>query len=393
MGARMSADVFDWLIVGRSNGYGLSHDLAIIADAIAVTGSTVARAGPWKRSLLDFLLRKKRARRILHVERAFPLWFSAADENWLLPNQERFPRRHVGRLQRIDRVLAKTHHAEAVFSALSRHVDYLGFISDDRLDQAEAKNWSRFFHVAGGSTLKGTEDVLALWAAHPEWPELVLVQKAANAPETVPPNVRLISDFLADAELKRLQNNCGIHLCPSRAEGWGHIILEAMSVEALVLTTDAAPMNEHITAATGILCPRGAPSRAISVCATMSTGSPWRLRSSGHWRCLRPTRHDWAWQQASAFCRSAMSSGRGCRCCSAATRTSSSRATPAAKAGCRRWAEGHTAEAENDLNSPGAVAPDTLVKLGALTPSSRRSCDRRRRPVSRALMRAFPSYR
>jgi glycosyltransferase involved in cell wall biosynthesis len=270
----MSEDVLDWLIVGRSNGYGLSHDLAIIADAIAATGSTVALAGPWRRSPLDFLLRKKRARRILHVERAFPLWFSAGDENWLLPNQERFPQRHLGRLQRIDRVLAKTHHAETVFSALSRNVDYLGFTSNDRFDQAEVKNWSRFFHVAGGSTLKGTEDVLALWAAHPEWPELVLVQKAANAPEVVPPNVRLISEFLPDAELKRLQNNCGIHLCPSRAEGWGHTILEAMSVEALILTTDAAPMNEHVTTATGLLVAAGrSEPRHLGVCHYVDRGA------------------------------------------------------------------------------------------------------------------------
>src|SRR3954469_4881627 len=99
----MSKDVLDWLIVGRSNGYGLSHDLSIIADAIATTGSTVGRGRPGKRGLLDFLLRRKRAWRILHVERAFPLWFSAGEENWLLPNQERFPRRHLGRLRRIDR--------------------------------------------------------------------------------------------------------------------------------------------------------------------------------------------------------------------------------------------------------------------------------------------------
>jgi glycosyltransferase involved in cell wall biosynthesis len=270
----MSRDVVDWLIVGRSNKYGLTHDIAIIADAIAATGSTVARAGPRERGPLDFLLRKQRARRILHVERAFPLWFSAGDENWLLPNQERFPRRHLGRLRRIDRVLAKTHHAESVFSPLSRRVDYLGFTSDDRFDPAEARDWSRFFHMAGGSTLKGTEAVLALWAAHPEWPELVLVQKAANAPEAVPPNVRLISDFLADAELKRLQNNCGIHLCPSRAEGWGHNILEAMSVEALILTTDAAPMNEHVTISTGILVPaaRSEP-RHLGVCHYVDRGA------------------------------------------------------------------------------------------------------------------------
>jgi hypothetical protein len=270
----MSGDVVDWLLVGRSNNYGLTHDLAIIADAIAATGSTVARAEPWERGALDFLLRKRRARRILHVERAFPPWFSAGDENWLLPNQERFPRRHLGRLRRIDRVLAKTHHAEAVFSPLSRRVDYLGFTSDDRFDPVEAKNWSRFFHVAGGSTLKGTEDVLALWAAHPEWPELVLVQKAANAPQVVPSNVRLISDFVADAELKRLQNNCGIHLCPSRAEGWGHSILEAMSVEALVLATDAAPMNEHVTTSTGILVPAGrSEPRHLGICHYVDRGA------------------------------------------------------------------------------------------------------------------------
>jgi len=242
-----------WLLVARNNGYGLTGDSAILRKAIRDAGASSENAEIRERGLFDWLFRRKRANHILHIERVFPRWFSAGAENWLIPNQERFPRRHLGRLKRMDHVLAKTRHAEAIFVPLARKVSYLGFTSEDRFDGSIARDWNRFFHLAGGSTLKGTEEVLELWRNHPEWPELVLVQKADNAPSQVPGNVRLISGFLDDAGLKNLQNQCAIHLCPSRAEGWGHNILEAMSVGAVVVITDAPPMNEHITADCGVL--------------------------------------------------------------------------------------------------------------------------------------------
>lgn len=247
----------DTIVIGKKNNFGLSRDSDLLVRAMQagkVCGN-IRKVHPRDRHFVDRLLHRRWADTAVHIERAFPAWFSAARRHILIPNQERFPHRHLGRLKSIDLVLCKSRYAMAVFQKLGVATEYLGFTSEDRLDSSIDKDWDGIFHLAGGSTLKGTEDLLALWIRHPKWPVLHLVQKEALAPKSVPPNVDLIMRHVPDGELKEMQNRYGVHLCPSRGEGWGHHIVEGMSTGALILSIDAPPMNEHLNASTGLLVP------------------------------------------------------------------------------------------------------------------------------------------
>jgi glycosyltransferase involved in cell wall biosynthesis len=242
------------IILGRSNGVGLDRDAALLGDALAARGVTVKC--PRLRNLADALSSQFNADAAFHLERVAPWWWRRkAKKHFLIPNQERFPLRLVSRLESIDSVLCKSRHAEEIFSPLHPHVRFTGFTSPDRLDPEVDPDYRKFLHLAGRSTLKNTGLLLELWSQHPEWPPLTLVQHPDNAPKSVPANVNLISRYLPDDELRTLQNQHGVHLCPSLSEGWGHYIVEAMSCRATVLVTDAPPMNELVTPDRGITVP------------------------------------------------------------------------------------------------------------------------------------------
>ncbi len=234
------------LILGKTNGVGLDRDAVLLEETLRRCGFEVELARP--RNLLVALRHAtRRADLAFHLERVAPGWWRRrALRHILIPNQERFPVRLLGSLRRIDEIWCKSSHAREIFQHHHPQVRQIGFSSPDRMLAGGRPDYQKFLHLAGRSTLKNTGLLLELWARHPEWPRLTLVQHPSNAPKQVPGNIELISRYLPDEELRELQNACGIHLCPSLSEGWGHYIVEAMSCRALVVTTDAPPMNELV---------------------------------------------------------------------------------------------------------------------------------------------------
>jgi glycosyltransferase involved in cell wall biosynthesis len=152
-----------------------------------------------------------------------------------------------------------------VFGALGCATELVGFTSGDRLEGRPGGGEPAFLHLAGQSRQKGTDILLDLWRKHPEWPTLTVVIRPNNPVARDPglANVRFLTGFLEDCELRRLQNDHLFHLCPSEVEGFGHSLVEAMSCGAVTLTTDAPPMNELVTPERGMLVPyhAGQPQR------------------------------------------------------------------------------------------------------------------------------------
>ena len=256
-------------LIARDNGFGLSRNLHLLHDALAVADFEVTvsgiRRGALRKILHPARLRARTlARRLagrgpqrwdvnLMLERVRPEYLATARRNVLLPHPEWFDQRDRKWLPRLDRAFVLTRHAVPIFKSLGLKTEYTGFTSEDRRDPSVPSEHA-FFHLAGRSANKGTETLLATWRHHPGWPRLTVLQSPRAAREIVrASNITHRVGYIADAELKRIQNAHRFHLCPSETEGFGHYLVEAMGVGAVVATLDAPPMNEMVTRERGAL--------------------------------------------------------------------------------------------------------------------------------------------
>lgn len=209
---------------------------------------------PHRRLILD--LHKPFSRRtnvMVFFENLTRGWMRTSDRAILIPNQEWIRPLTNELVRRCHGIWCKTRYAERLFLERGLPAQFIGFSSRDMYLPGEPKDYSACIHLSGRSALKGTDTLLKVWQRHPEWPTLTVITRHSHWERYSTPNIKIVTEYLNINRLKTLMNRAGIHVCPSETEGFGHYINEALSTQAVVITTDAPPMNELVLEEFGIL--------------------------------------------------------------------------------------------------------------------------------------------
>jgi len=229
------------LISNITNGAGLQKDTELMASILEKAGHKVSR------TMFNATVPTYRHHDInIFLEVVAAEHFRYAKESWLVPNSEWWYQGWESLVPRFSKVLCKTHDCWEIWRRKvgEQRAVYMGFQSND-FYKPEYTRVPTFLHLAGKSETKNTAAVMAAWRNY-NIPYPLLV--SAFKPEIVKlcrgvQNVRQV-DRLTPEETIRALNECQFHIMPSKYEGYGHAIHEALGCRGVVLTTDAPPMNE-----------------------------------------------------------------------------------------------------------------------------------------------------
>lgn len=228
------------LISNITNGAGLQRDTELMAAILEKAGHKVSR------TMFNATVPTYRHHDInifLEVVNAGHLPY--AKENWLIPNSEWWFVGWESLVPKFSRVLCKTHDCWEIWRRkVGERAMYTGFQAND-FYRPDIKRLPTFLHLAGKSETKNTAAVMAAWRDY-RIPYPLLV--SAFKPEIVRlcrnvPNVRQVERLTPEETIHAL-NECRFHIMPSKYEGYGQAIHEALGCKGVVLTTAAPPMSE-----------------------------------------------------------------------------------------------------------------------------------------------------
>lgn len=239
------------IITNLDNGAGLQQDFNLLSGILRDMGHAVNPVHIHRPT--ETMVR---ADLNIFLEVLVPLVISLAPKNWIVPNSEWWGAHWNLQLPKIDRVLLKTHDGLRIWKDKAPgKCAYVGWAAKDYHDATIPKEL-KFLHTAGKSLTKNTAAVMEAWQRY-RIPYPLTV--SAFKPEIARlckgvPNVRLVDRF-SHEDLVREINSSLFFLMPSKYEGYGHAIHEALGCRAVVLTTAGPPMNSFTGVPHDLLIP------------------------------------------------------------------------------------------------------------------------------------------
>lgn len=187
-----------------------------------------------------------------------PSLFPYAAKNIWIPNQEWTYRSWQPYLHMVTEVWTKTHEAYNIFSELTpTKVRYIGWTSIDKIQPAK-KNYHKAIIPVGKNIFRSPKPIFQAYMRIKEsnsdlysrLPTLHVVYSAQNvsflAPKSIEDKVVLYDKPLKEKEYDDLLQECGLCICLSAAEGFGHAVNEAMSTGCNLLLSPIEPFTKDL---------------------------------------------------------------------------------------------------------------------------------------------------
>jgi len=181
------------------------------------------------------------------IEVINPALFVFAKKNIWIPNPEWTYKTWEPYARMVDEIWVKTHEAEKLFGEWSSKVRYVGWTSIDTV-MPEKKNYWKAIVPVGKNIWRNPRPLIQsyMWIQKHDGglyrglPELHIVHDPNHVPlppvpEEVKDKIILHSEVMKEKDYDELLQECGLCICLSATEGFGHAVNEAMSAGCVML--------------------------------------------------------------------------------------------------------------------------------------------------------------
>lgn len=184
-----------------------------------------------------------------------PSLFPFAAKNIWIPNHESTYTSWLPYLDMVNEIWVKTHEAERIFKDLTpTHVRYIGWTSINKQTPSK-KNYYKALVPIGKNINRDIDTLLSAYvytkrmnpSLYARIPDLHIVSwRPVDVPEQIKERVILYNRILSQDEYDELLNECGLCICLSKAEGFGHAVNEAMASGCNLLLSNISPFVDDI---------------------------------------------------------------------------------------------------------------------------------------------------
>jgi len=238
-------------LIGNLGSKGLMQDAMIMRGLLAnVHGESVQI-----RKVHHAMPQCSEAEINIFMEDVNPSLISYAAKNIWVPNTEWTYKSWIPYIKMVDEVWTKTREAYDIFSQHSPNVQYIGWTSIDKIFH-QKKNYHKGVVLVGKNAYRNPKPVLQAYLKIKETnsslysllPDLVIPYDPERIqfyfPSELQDKVTLISKVLTESEYDDLLKECGLAICTSATEGFGHAVNEAMSSGCNLILSNILPFLE-----------------------------------------------------------------------------------------------------------------------------------------------------